>query len=187
MWKIALPRSTNSVSGRAVVEGNACQRNSSGLVSMVINYSPGTATTPLRSYTGLRRNYSLKWESPVWYMVGRVAVRTRTCPCSMSWPDPLVLIFRTFTCCFLLLHALTQVTPLGHAWSPTHPQQHPFPKPLPAQFPASIITSLPSSPSILCGFRAHHPLPSANGKISFWGGRVAGRQNFALSMGITFL
>ena len=55
-----------------------------GLVSVVINYSPCTATTPLRSYTRLSRSYSLKWESPVCYMVGRVAVSTRTCPYRMS-------------------------------------------------------------------------------------------------------
>ena len=169
-----------------MVECNACQRNCSGLVSVVINYSPCTATTPLRSYTRLSRNYSLKWESPVWYTVGRVAVSTGHAPVGCHDLNPLLSSSEPSPAAFSSC-THSPITPLGHAWSPTHPQQHPFPKPLPAQFPASIITSLPSSPSILCGFRAHHPLPSANGKISFWGGRVAGRQNFALSMGITFL
>lgn len=166
--------STNSVSVRAVVEVMRVKETEGGLVSMVISYSPRTATTPLRNYTRLSRNYSLKWETSMWYMAGRVATSTSRYPCRMSWPDPLALIFRTLgpgvpRACNLLLSPPTYTHPSypTGSESPTHSQQHPFPKPLHStQRPSP---PLPSRPSILCGLWAHHSLPSANGKILFLG------------------
>lgn len=166
--------STNSVSVRAVVEIMHVTETEGGLGSVVINYSPRTATTPLRNYTRLSRNYSLKWETPMWYVAGRVATSTSKCPCRMSWPDPLALIFRTLgpgapRACNLLLSPPTCTHPSypTGSGSPTHSQQHPFPQPLHSTQPPS--PPLPSRPSILCGLWAHHPLPSTNGKIFFLG------------------
>ena len=39
---------------------------------------------PLRTYTMLSRNYSVKWETPVRDMAGRVAMNTSRCPWRMS-------------------------------------------------------------------------------------------------------
>uniref|UniRef100_A0A452QL36 Uncharacterized protein n=1 Tax=Ursus americanus TaxID=9643 RepID=A0A452QL36_URSAM len=151
-------------------------------ICVVINYSPCTATTPLGSYTRLSRNYSLKRETPVWYMVGRVAVSTRTCPCRITLgpgvPRPCNLLLSPPTC--------THPSYPTGSRSPTHPQQHPFPKPLHSTQPPSS----PPSPLALQSFVGSEPTVHSQalmGRFSFWGGRVAGRQNFALSVGITFL
>ena len=144
-----------------------------GLVSVVINYSPRTATTPLRSYTTLCRNYSVKWETPMWHMAGKVATSTGRCPRRMSWPDPLALIFRAMgprmpKACNLLFSPPTCTHPSypTGSGSPTHLQQHPFPKPLHSTQPPSS----PHSPLGLQSFVGSEPTINSQalmGRFSF--------------------
>ena len=94
-----------------------------GPASVAIIYSPCTATTLLRSYTRLSGSYSLKWDTPTWYMVGRVATNTSRCLYWMSrhdlTPMPSSSEHRGLqcpaptTCCFLLPLAHIQALPAG--------------------------------------------------------------------------
>lgn len=185
--------STNSASLRAVVGGDARQRNNKWNSERGPPLLPMHSYTPPRTYTMLSRNYSVKWETPLRYMAGRVAMSASRRPCRMSWPDPPALIFRTLgpgvaRACNLLLSPPTcthSSYPTG-SWSPTHSQQHPFPKPLHSTQPPSS----PHSPPGLQSFVGSEPTIHSQalmGRFSFWGGRVAGKQNSALSVRIVDL
>lgn len=135
---------TNSASLRAVVGGKACQRNNKWKSECGPPWLPMHSYYPLRTYTMLSRNYSVKWETPMRDMAGRVAMSTSRCPWRMPWPDPLALIFRTLGPgvpgdCNLLLSPPTRTHPSypTGSRSPTPSQKHPFPKPLHSTQPPS--------------------------------------------------
>ncbi|XP_055246192.1 small integral membrane protein 29 isoform X1 [Gorilla gorilla gorilla] len=62
-------------------------RRKSGWTGCAITCSPCTAMTQLRNCMRLSRSCSLTWETPRWYMAGRVATSTSGCRCWMSRRD----------------------------------------------------------------------------------------------------
>uniref|UniRef100_A0A2K5J445 Uncharacterized protein n=1 Tax=Colobus angolensis palliatus TaxID=336983 RepID=A0A2K5J445_COLAP len=92
-------------------------RRKSGWTGCAITCSPCTAMTQPRNYMRLSRSCSLTWETPRWYMAGRVATSTSGCRCWMSRRD---------------------LTPLPH---PSEPAV--LPSPSASASHALTITSLP--------------------------------------------
>ncbi|XP_017709072.1 PREDICTED: LOW QUALITY PROTEIN: uncharacterized protein C6orf1 homolog [Rhinopithecus bieti] len=62
-------------------------RRKSGWTGCAITCSPCTAMTQPRNCMRLSRSFSLTWETPRWYMAGRVATSTSGCRCWMSRRD----------------------------------------------------------------------------------------------------
>ena len=164
------------------------QRNSRNS-SFAATCSPCTATTLLRSRP------RLSVEDPKVYMVDHMATsisehlagcQTRPAPLSPIL-EPGVLEGSGPAACPGHLHSPSSpCRVLGLLPPPIHPQRHPFPEPLRAA--SAPLTSLPPGLRLVW---ALSPPPTPRhilmGRFSFWGRRVAGRQNCALSVSTTFL
>ncbi|XP_047651641.1 small integral membrane protein 29 isoform X1 [Phacochoerus africanus] len=103
-----------------------CCVSVTGWTGFAITCSLCTAMTPPRSCTRPSRSCSLTWETPRWYMAGRVATSTSGCPCWMSRRDPSPLPSSSEPWgpgpCSLLLPPNSQLTFLGlHAPHPPVP------------------------------------------------------------------
>ena len=169
------------------------KENTGRLASVVITSSPCTPTTPLRNYIGWA-GATLRNGRPhrgTWLAEWLPAQADTTC--RMSWPDPPALIFWTLgprvpkAYYNLLLSPPIYIHPSysSGSRSPTHPQKHPFPKPLHTFRPPSS----PHSPLGLQSFVGSEGTiysQAQRGRFSFWGGKVASRQNVAFLQALLF-
>uniref|UniRef100_A0A0D9RBP0 Uncharacterized protein n=1 Tax=Chlorocebus sabaeus TaxID=60711 RepID=A0A0D9RBP0_CHLSB len=144
-------------------------RRKSGWTGCAITCSPCTAMTQPRNCMRLSRSCSLTWETPRWYMAGRVATSTSGCRCWMSRRDLTPLPHPSEPAVLDCLGPCHQPASPG---SPCWVLGLPFlpPPTLSICFPRPHHHLTAPRPSALCGYRAHCPPTGTHGRFSFWDG-----------------